>query len=147
MVCIELRGITISPADAGDVYILESHFTLKPAAVEFLQLLPHPGHASLVDLLDDLAGLRQEETDFEPGKPVAQFDDLGLVRIELDTQDLADLPEDPHTPLQSLLAGMDQVPIVHVAAIASDPHFLLHIMVKPVRRRQSQHLADLTAKS
>ena len=82
------------------ICIHHRHFPGGDKTLELLDLPALLGHGSAVDLTDDPARGEQEEADFQPGKAVAEFYDLGFLLVEGDAQPLAEDTDCRHALLQ-----------------------------------------------
>ena len=72
---------------------------------------------------------------------------LRFLLIDRDPKFPAYPPDLRQAMLQVFLTLVNQIPVIHMPAIASDPQYLFHIVIETVCRGQGECLTDLTSKS
>lgn len=77
-----------------------------------------PCHYVSRDFLYDFPSWRKDIADFEPGKAVAQFDDLGLLLVNVDTQPASYAHDFFQECFKIGLALVDRNPVIHIRIVA-----------------------------
>ena len=129
----------------GGADVLQGEAVFFDPGAEFAELALHRPHCSPAHFPQDPAGLRQNELGLEEHDPAGDRPDLGLALVEPDTKLGADLfdPREAFPEVVHIL--VDQIAVVHIAAVALDPQLLLDNVVKQVGKHERRLLRDLTA--
>lgn len=131
----------------GGANILERELAGLVPLAELEELSLHRAHGRTAHFAKDSAGLRQDELRFEEYNAACDRADFGLAQVERDTQLGADLFDSLEAILQIVNILVNQIAVVHIAAVALDLKFFFDNVVELVRKHESRILRDLTAKA
>ena len=129
----------------GGADVLQGETVLLDPLAELEELPLHGPHGGPAHFPQDPAGLCQDEFGLEEHDPVGDRPDLGLALVEPDPQLGADLFDPREALLEVAHILVDQIAVVHIAAVALDPQLLLDNVVKQVWKHERGLLRDLTA--
>lgn len=131
----------------GGANILERELAGLVPLAELEELSLHRAHGRTAHFAKDSAGLRQDELRFEEYNAACDQADFGLAQVERDTQLGADLFDSFEAILQIVNILMNQIAVVHIAAVALDLKLFFDNVVELVRKHEGRVLRDLTAKA
>lgn len=131
----------------GGANILERELARLVPLAELEELSLHRAHGRTAHFAKDSAGLRQDELRFEEYNAACDRADFGLAQVERDTQLGADLFDSLEAILQIVNILVNQIAVVHIAAVALDLKLFFDNVVELVRKHESRILRDLTAKA
>lgn len=131
----------------GGANILERELAGLVPLAELKELSLHRAHGRAAHFAKDSAGLRQDELRFEEYNAACDRADFGLAQVERDTQLGADLFDSLEAILQIVNILVNQIAVVHIAAVALDLKLFFDNVVELVRKHESRILRDLTAKT
>ena len=131
----------------GGANILERELARLVPLAELEELSLHRAHGRTAHFAKDSAGLRQDELRFEEYNAACDRADFGLAQVERDTQLGADLFDSFEAILQIVNILVNQIAVVHIAAVALNAKLFLDNMVELVRQHERRVLRDLTAKA
>lgn len=131
----------------GGANILERELAGLVPLAELEELSLHRAHGRTAHFAKDSASLRQDELRFEEYNAACDRADFGLAQVERDTQLGADLFDSLEAILQIVNILVNQIAVVHVAAVALNAKLFLDNMVELVRQHEGRILRDLTAET
>lgn len=131
----------------GGANILERELAGLVPLAELEELSLHRAHGRTAHFAKDSAGLRQDELRFEEYNAACDRADFGLAQVERDTQLGADLFDSLEAILQIVNILVNQIAVVHIAAVALDLKLFFDNVVELVRKHESRILRDLTAET
>lgn len=131
----------------GGANILERELAGLVPLAELEELSLHRAHGRTAHFAKDSVGLRQDELRFEEYNAACDRADFGLAQVERDTQLGADLFDSLEAILQIVNILVNQIAVVHIAAVALDLKLFFDNMVELVRQHERRVLRDLTAKA
>lgn len=131
----------------GGANILERELADLVPLAELEELSLHRAHGRTAHFAKDSAGLRQDELRFEEYNAACDRADFGLAQVERDTQLGADLFDSLEAILQIVNILVNQIAVVHIAAVALDLKLFFDNVVELVRKHESRILRDLTAET
>ena len=131
----------------GGANILERELARLVPLAELEELSLHRAHGRTAHFAKDSAGLRQDELRFEEYNAACDRADFGLVQVERDTQLGADLFDSLEAILQIVNILVNQIAVVHIAAVALDLKLFFDNVVELVRKHEGRILRDLTAET
>ena len=119
---------------------------LVPLA-ELKELSFHGAHGRTAHFTKDPAGLREYELRFEKYDATGERANFRLVQVERDTELGAYLFDSFEATLQVVNILVNQIAVVHIAAVALNAKLFLDNMVELVRQHEGRILRDLTAET
>lgn len=119
---------------------------LVPLA-ELKELSFHGAHGRAAHFTKDPAGLREYELRFEKYDATGERANFRLAQVERDTELGAYLFDSFEATLQVVNILVNQIAVVHVAAVALNAKLFLDNMVELVRQHEGRILRDLTAET
>lgn len=131
----------------GGANILERELAGLVPLAELEELSLHRAHGHTAHFAKDSAGLRQDELRFEEYNAACDRADFGLAQVERDTQLGADLFDSLEAILQIVNILVNQIAVVHIAAVALDLKLFFDNVVELVRKHEGRILRDLTAET
>ena len=131
----------------GGANILERELAGLVPLAELEELSLHRAHGRTAHFAKDSAGLRQDELRFEEYNAACDRADFGLAQVERDTQLGADLFDSLEAILQLANILVNQIAVVHIAAVALDLKLFFDNVVELVRKHEGRILRDLTAET
>lgn len=131
----------------GGANILERELAGLVPLAELEELSLHRAHGRTAHFAKDSAGLRQDELRFEEYNAACDRADFGLAQVERDTQLGADLFDSLEAILQIVNILVNQIAVVHIAAVALDLKLFFDNVVELVRKHEGRILRDLTAET
>ena len=131
----------------GGANILEQELAGLVPLAELEELSLHRAHGRTAHFAKDSAGLRQDELRFEEYNAACDRADFGLAQVERDTQLGADLFDSLEAILQIVNILVNQIAVVHIAAVALDLKLFFDNVVELVRKHEGRILRDLTAET
>ena len=131
----------------GGANILERELARLVPLAELEELSLHRAHGRTAHFAKDSTGLRQDELRFEEYNAACDRADFGLAQVERDTQLGADLFDSLEAILQIVNILVNQIAIVHIAAVALDLKLFFDNVVELVRKHEGRILRDLTAET
>lgn len=131
----------------GGANILERELAGLVPLAELEELSLHRAHGRTAHSAKDSASLRQDELRFEEYNAACDRADFGLAQVERDTQLGADLFDSLEAILQIVNILVNQIAVVHIAAVALDLKLFFDNVVELVRKHESRILRDLTAET
>lgn len=131
----------------GGANILKRELASLVPLAEFEELSLHSAHRRAAHFAKDSAGLRQDELRFEEYNATCDRADFGLAQVERNTQLGADLFDSLEAILQIVNILVNQIAVVHIAAVALDLKLFFDNVVELVRKHESRILRDLTAET
>lgn len=127
--------------------ILKRELAVLVPLAELEELSLHSPHGRTAHFAKDSAGFRQDELRFEKYDAARDRADFGLAQIERDTKLGANLFNSLEAILQIVNILVNQIAVVHIAAVALDLKLFLDNVVELVRQHESCVLRDLTAET
>lgn len=131
----------------GGANILERELAGLVPLAELEELSLHRAHGRTAHFAKDSTGLRQDELRFEEYNAACDRADFGLAQVERDTQLGAGLFDSLEAILQIVNILVNQIAVVHIAAIALDSKLFFDNVVELVRKHEGRILRDLTAET
>lgn len=131
----------------GGANILKRELAGLVPLAELEELSLHSPHGRTAHFAKDSAVLRQDELRFEEHNAARDRADFGLAQVERDTQLGADLFDSFEAIFQIVNILVNQIAVVHIAAVALDLKRFLDNVVELVRQHESCVLRDLTAET
>lgn len=131
----------------GGANILERELADLVPLAELEELSLHRAHGRTAHFAKDSAGLCQDELRFEEYDAACDRADFGLAQVERDTKLGANLFDSLEAILQIVNILVNQITVVHIAAVALDLEFFFDNVVEFVRKHESRVLRDLTAET
>lgn len=131
----------------GSANILERELAGLVPLAELEELSLHRAHGRTAHFAKDSTGLRQDELRFEEYNAACDRADFGLAQVERDTQLGADLFDSLEAILQIVNILVNQIAVVHIAAVALDSKLFFDNVVELVRKHEGRILRDLTAET
>lgn len=131
----------------GGANILERELAGLVPLAELEELSLHRAHGRTAHFAKDSAGLRQDELRFEKYDATGERANLRFAQVERDTELGAYLFDSFEAILQIVNILVNQIAVVHIAAIALNAKLFLDNMVELVRKHEGRILRDLTAKA
>lgn len=131
----------------GGANILERELAGLVPLAELEELSLHRAHGRTAHFAKDSAGLRQDELRFEEYNAACDRADFGLAQVERDTQLGADLFDSLEAILQIVNILVNQIAVVHIAAVALDLKLFFDNVVELVRKHEGRILRDLTVET
>ena len=131
----------------GGANILERELAGLVPLAELEELSLHRAHGRTAHFAKDSAGLRQDELRFEEYNAACDRADFGLAQVERDTQLGANLFDSLEAILQIVNILVNQIAVVHIAAVALDLKLFFDSAVELVRKHEGRILRDLTAET
>lgn len=131
----------------GGANILERELARLVPLAELEELSLHRAHGRTAHFAKDSAGLRQDELRFEEYNAACDRADFGLAQVKRDTQLGADLFDSLEAILQIVNILVNQIAVVHIAAVALDLKLFFDNVVELVRKHEGRILRDLTAET
>ena len=131
----------------GGANILERELAGLVPLAELEELSLHRAHGRTAHFAKDSTGLRQDELRFEEYNAACDRADFGLAQVERDTQLGADLFDSLEAILQIVNILVNQIAVVHIAAVALDSKLFFDNVVELVRKHEGRILRDLTAET
>lgn len=131
----------------GGANILERELARLVPLAELEELSLHRVHGRTTHFAKDPAGLREHELRFEEYNAACDRADFGLAQVERDTQLGADLFDSLEAILQIVNILVNQIAVVHIAAVALDLKLFFDNVVELVRKHEGRILRDLTAET
>lgn len=131
----------------GGANILERELARLVPLAELEELSLHRAHGRTAHFAKDSAGLRQDELRFEEYNAACDRTDFSLAQVERDTQLGADLFDSLEAILQIVNILVNQIAVVHIAAVALDLKLFFDNVVELVRKHEGRILRDLTAET
>lgn len=131
----------------GGANILERELAGLVPLAELEELSLHRAHGRTAHFAKDSTGLRQDELRFEEYNAACDRADFGLAQVERDTQLGAGLFDSLEAILQIVNILVNQIAVVHIAAVALDSKRFFDNVVELVRKHEGRILRDLTAET
>ena len=131
----------------GGANILERELAGLVPLAELEELSLHRAHGRTAHFAKDSASLRQDELRFEEYNAACDRADFGLAQVERDTQLGTDLFDSLEAILQIVNILVNQIAVVHIAAVALDLKLFFDSVVELVRKHEGRILRDLTAET
>ncbi len=131
----------------GGANILERELAGLVPLAELEELSLHRAHGRTAHFAKDSAGLREHELRFEEYNAACDRADFGLAQVERDTQLGAGLFDSLEAILQVVNILVNQIAVVHIAAVALDLKLFFDNVVELVRKHEGRILRDLTAET
>lgn len=131
----------------GGANILERELAGLVPLAELEELSLHRAHGRTAHFAKDSASLRQDELRFEEYNAACDRADFGLAQVERDTQLGTDLFDSLEAILQIVNILVNQIAVVHIAAVALDLKLFFDNVVELVRKHEGRILRDLTAET
>lgn len=131
----------------GGANILERELAGLVPLAELEELSLHRAHGRPAHFAKDSSGLSQDEFRLEEHNAACDRADFGLAQVERDTQLSADLFDSLEAILQIVNILVNQIAVVHIAAVALDLKLFFDNVVELVRKHESRILRDLTAET
>lgn len=131
----------------GGANILERELARLVPLAELEELSLHRAHGRTAHFAKDSASLRQDELRFEEYNAACDRADFGLAQVERDTQLGTDLFDSLEAILQIVNILVNQIAVVHIAAVALDLKLFFDNVVELVRKHKGRILRDLTAET
>ena len=131
----------------GGANILERELAGLVPLAELEELSLHRAHGRTAHFAKDSAGLRQDELRFEKYDATGERANLRFAQVERDTELSAYLFDSFEAILQIVNILVNQIAVVHIAAVALNAKLFLDNMVELVRKHEGRILRDLTAKA
>ena len=134
-------------AVVGRANILKQELAGLVPLAELKELSLHGAHRRAAHFTKDAAGLREHELRFEKYDATGERANLRLAQVERDTELGAYLFDSFEAILQIVNILMNQIAVVHIAAVALNAKLFLDNMVELVRKHKGRILRDLTAET
>lgn len=131
----------------GGANILERELAGLVPLAELEELSLHRAHGRTAHFAKDSPSLRQDELRFEEYNAACDRADFGLAQVERDTQLGTDLFDSLEAILQIVNILVNQIAVVHIAAVALDLKLFFDNVVELVRKHEGRILRDLTAET
>lgn len=131
----------------GGANILERELAGLVPLAELEELSLHRAHGRTAHFAKDSAGLREHELRFEKYDATGERVNLRFAQVERDTELGAYLFDSFEAILQIVNILVNQIAVVHIAAVALNAKLFLDNMVELVRQHERRVLRDLTAKA
>ena len=131
----------------GGANIFERELAGLVPLAELEELSLHRAHGRTAHFAKDSASLRQDELRFEEYNAACDRADFGLAQVERDTQLGTDLFDSLEAILQIVNILVNQIAVVHIAAVALDLKLFFDNVVELVRKHEGRILRDLTAET
>lgn len=131
----------------GGANILERELAGLVPLAELEELSLHRAHGRTAHFAKDSASLHQDELRFEEYNAACDRADFGLAQVERDTQLGTDLFDSLEAILQIVNILVNQIAVVHIAAVALDLKLFFDNVVELVRKHEGRILRDLTAET
>lgn len=134
-------------AVVGRANILKQELASLVPLAELKELSLHGAHRRAAHFTKDAAGLREHELRFEKHDATGERANLRFAQVERDTELGAYLFDSFEAILQIVNILVNQIAVVHIAAVALNAKLFLDNMVELVRQHERRVLRDLTAKA
>ena len=134
-------------AVVGRTNILEQELAGLVPLAELEEFSLHRAHGRTAHFAKDSTGLRQDELRFEEYNAACDRADFGLAQVERDTQLGAGLFDSLEAILQIVNILVNQIAVVHIAAVALDSKLFFDNVAELVRKHEGRILRDLTAET
>ena len=131
----------------GGANILERELAGLVPLAELEELSLHRAHGRTAHFAKDSAGLREHELRFEKYDAAGERANLRFAQVERDTELGAYLFDSLEAILQIVNILVNQIAVVHIAAVALDLKLFFDNVVELVRKHEGRILRDLTAET